>query len=365
MAACSPQEMAKCPSKLSCGTPRPARWRHIFSGHGARVFGIAFDATGRRLATTDANGVLFIWEVDTGRILRRESVGAAMFRAVVFAEDGRHVVTGTHSGLIVYDLEGNAPPRVIPVPQGVRHFVVDRTRNDVVIAGVDGALTRVSLSTLAAGERLDNAHDRAIEAIAISRDGRMLATGGLTDGQIILRDAQNFGLLFALPPRTGIVKTLKFDATGQWLAMAGAAADITLWDLKLVHDELAAIGLAWDQPAPRSSRRRIERKSLSASGQKFRPYGPVTRAPAKSRRPRASFSRASRPSAKADWSLPLKTFSGQASDCGSSGARTPAIYHWPASTAAVSHFWRPRFETRSEHGKLWHRQERGSRWSNR
>ena len=173
-----------------------------------------------------------------------------MVRAVAFAEDGRHVVTGTHSGLIVYDLEGNAPPRVIPIPQGARHFVVDRTRNDVVVAGVDGALTRVSLSTLAAGERLENAHDGAIEAIAISRDGRMLATGGRTDGQVLLRDAQNFGLLFALPPRTGIVKDLKFDATGRWLAMAGAAADITLWDLNLVHDELAAIGLAWDQPAP-------------------------------------------------------------------------------------------------------------------
>jgi hypothetical protein len=57
-------------------------------------------------------------------------------------------------------------------------------------------------------------------------------------------------VLFALPPRTGIVKDLKFDATGRWLAMAGSAADVTLWDLNLVHGELTAIGLAWDQPVP-------------------------------------------------------------------------------------------------------------------
>ena len=126
--------------------------------------------------------------------------------------------------------------------------MIDRTRNDVIVAGADGAVSRVSLRTFAASERLENAHDGAIEAIAISRDGRMLATGGRTDGQVLLRDAQSFGLLFALPPRTGIVKDLEFDSSGRWLAMAGAAADITLWDLNLVHDELAAIGLAWDQP---------------------------------------------------------------------------------------------------------------------
>ena len=90
--------------------------------------------------------------------------------------------------------------------------MIDRTRNDVVVAGADGALTRVSLRTLTAGERLENAHDGAIEAIAISRDGRMLATGGRTDGQVLLRDAQSFGLLFVLPPRTAIVKDLEFDA---------------------------------------------------------------------------------------------------------------------------------------------------------
>ncbi len=219
-------------------------------GHAARVLAMTFDHAGRRLATMDGNGVLVIWDVNTGRILRRESEGTSMVRAVAITEGDRHVVTGTGSGLIVYDLEGNARPRVITIPQGAREFVIDYTRNDVIVAGADGALSRVSLGTLAAGERLEKAHDGAIEAIAISRDGRMLATGGRTDGQVFLRDAQSLDLLFALPPRAGIVKDLEFDASGRWLAMAGAAADITLWDLNLVHEELAAIGLAWDQPAP-------------------------------------------------------------------------------------------------------------------
>jgi hypothetical protein len=185
-------------------------------------------------------------DVKTGRSLRRESEGTEMVRAVAIPEGDRYVVTGTASGLMVYDLERSGPARVVSIPQGAREFVIDRTRNDVIVAGADGALSRVSLATLTAGERLESAHDGAIEAIAISRDGRMLATGGRTDGRVLLRDARSFGLLFALPPRTGIVKVLEFHSSGRWLAIAGAAADITLWDLNLVHDELAAIGLAWD-----------------------------------------------------------------------------------------------------------------------
>jgi hypothetical protein len=44
-----------------------------------------------------------------------------------------------------------------------------------------------------------------------------------------------------------MVKELAFDATGRWLAIAGADSDVGLWDLELVHSELARLGLAWDQ----------------------------------------------------------------------------------------------------------------------
>ncbi len=71
-----------------------------------------------------------------------------------------------------------------------------------------------------------------------------------TDRRIILRDAATFEPLTTLPTWTGMVKNLAFDATGRWLAIAGADSDVGLWDLGLVHEGLAAVGLAWDQPAP-------------------------------------------------------------------------------------------------------------------
>src|SRR5262249_810710 len=36
----------------------------------------------------------------------------------------------------------------------------------------------------------------------------------------------------------------------RWIALGGVDSEIGLWDLGLIRDELAAVGLAWDQSAP-------------------------------------------------------------------------------------------------------------------
>ncbi len=248
--------------------------RRTLSGHAAGVRSLAFDPSGRRLATGDSSGVLIIWDLTTGRILRRETVGPSWIWSIAFIDGGRRLVTEVSSGpVVLYDLEGADPPRRIAVPGGMRRFVVDRTRKDLIVAGNGGILTRVSLPDLAAGHHLDKGHDGAIESLALHPGGRLLATGGGTDRRIILRDAETFEPLLTLPTWTGMVKDLAFDATGRWLAMVGADSDVGLWDLGLVREELAAVGLAWDQPPPPV----VSATDLTSSGGRFRTQVPVIR----------------------------------------------------------------------------------------
>jgi WD40 repeat protein len=225
--------------------------RRDLCGHASGVHAAAFDSTGERLATGDASGVLIVWDVHTGQVVRREVVGPSWVWSVPFFDDDRRLVTEvTYGPVVVYDMKGTEPPRQVAVPGGMRRFVIDRIRNAVIVAGEGSTVTRVSLRDLAVGHHLDKGHNGMIASIAISPDGRLLATGGGPDRRIVLRDAETFEPLLTFPLWTGMVKDLAFDATGRWLAIAGADSDVGLWDIHLVHDELAALGLSWDQAPP-------------------------------------------------------------------------------------------------------------------
>ncbi len=66
----------------------------------------------------------------------------------------------------------------------------------------------------------------------------------------MLRDPTTFDALLTFPDWPGPLQDVAFDATGRWIAFAGTDSEVGLWDLGLVRDELAAMGLAWDRPAP-------------------------------------------------------------------------------------------------------------------
>jgi tetratricopeptide (TPR) repeat protein len=209
------------------------------------------------MASGDAAGTVLLLEVDTGRILRREHLGGSRVNSLVFLNGGRSLLVGQdHGAVSLYALDRSGPLRSVTLRDGCTRLVVDRRGERAMVGDSKGSLLALSLPDLVVVHRLEMGHEDAIKSLALSPDGRLLATAG-KDRRVVLRDPDTFRALLTLPNWTAPLQDVAFDGTGRWLAFAGVDSEIALWDLGLVRDELAAVGLAWDQSAsgvvPRAS----------------------------------------------------------------------------------------------------------------
>ena len=81
------------------GVPPTARYR-ILAGHDHEVWSLAFSPDGTVLASGDLRGVIKLWSIATGRLLRTLPGHTGVVRGLAFSPDGRTLASGSHDGTI-------------------------------------------------------------------------------------------------------------------------------------------------------------------------------------------------------------------------------------------------------------------------
>jgi WD40 repeat protein len=234
---------------------------HILKLQGGTEYGnerACWSADGRLLAVVDgAKGEVVILDGDSGterKRLRPHPNSPPPVR-IALSPEGRWAAAGHHQGqspylpavVSIWDVSSG---RLSTLPGSLPgdHVAFSPDGRWLVVGGV-GDYRFYRVGDWQTGLILPrDAGESTPGPLAFARDGGMLAIAHtLTDVQLVdATSGRARATLRAPEPRQ--IAWLCFSTHGDRLAVATTGDHVQLWDLRLIHQQLAAMNLSWDQP---------------------------------------------------------------------------------------------------------------------
>ncbi len=245
-----PQGVDARGSLLTLLSANPALDRFLHGAEGSEVGALAFSPSSALLAATRRDGSTVLWDVAAGKPIGeplRAGPGVAPFPTVVFSADGRTLATGGSGGVIVrWDVATRQPagkPLVVPTLDAetqVYDLAFAPDGRFIYSAGSDLLAWDLTAGT----PRAERIGDGGAGMVAVSPDGRLLATDGPLDAaSILLWDAATRERIggplildaesLATPETVAygpVISGVAFSPDGRFLAASDNAGRIVVWD---------------------------------------------------------------------------------------------------------------------------------------
>jgi|GEM_PF-1588083 len=201
-----------------------------------RCRSLAFAADGRTLATALASGEVVLWDSRDGRQLGSLRGHHGEVTDVAFAPGDRTLAAAGRDGTVkLWNLAARRVTASAELkPEPACPWSVVYSASGDILAVADGRPDTPGIVTLWDAESHRNlrtleGHDRGVASVALSHDGRLVASGGF-DQTVRMYDGITGSLLYVLDGLDGVVTDLAFSPDDSLLATAGEANALTLWD---------------------------------------------------------------------------------------------------------------------------------------
>jgi WD40 repeat protein len=191
---------------------------------------VAFSSDGRVLASVGLDGAFDVWDVATGRLKETRSTNLFRLRTIASAPSGNVVLTAFRYWVRLCDLDSRSAPGSLETGANIQSVAFSRDGAKLAVGGLGpfylemwDVRTRKRISTV---ERRDNPTD-TVRSLAFTPDGKMLVAAA--DQAIHFLDARSGKTVAEIPER--LVLSLAISPDGRWLA-TGRYDGVTLWDLQ-------------------------------------------------------------------------------------------------------------------------------------
>ena len=227
-----------CDLERAKGLPAAKRLRRtdcqpvVQRGHSGVVNAIAYSPSGEVLASGGSDGLVILYRVSDGKLLRVLEGHTGVVNSVHFSPDGERLASGGYDQSVrLWEVSSGKALRTLAGHTSVVrsvHFSPDGER--LASGGDDNS---VRLWEVSSGKALRTlaGHTRVVNSVHFSPDGERLASGG-ADQSVRLWEVASGKALRTLEGQLGPVYAVAFAPNGKYLVAAGAAGRLQFWDVE-------------------------------------------------------------------------------------------------------------------------------------
>jgi WD40 repeat protein/serine/threonine protein kinase len=203
---------------------------HTLRGHTKGVHGVTFHPQGKVLATASADQTVRLWDVATGKDSRTLEGFAEALQAVEFSPDGTTLaVLRTTGDVQLWDVA--KAEKLTAIEPATDHFYVLRHRPGSPMLALAGQSGKVSLWHLTqGGMHLLDGHRHLVPSLSFSGDGTTLASCGSFDGTVRLWDAATGKDKLPTAGHRAVAQCVAVSPDGKQLATGGMDGTVKVWD---------------------------------------------------------------------------------------------------------------------------------------
>ena len=221
--------------------------------HHSGIQAVAFSPDGHWLASADEDGLIALWQTDDAKLLRSWEAHRGPITSITFSPDSNRLISSSldktiglwqvESGAQLMSLQQHedAVTQAVFTPDGQRFFSASRDRTAVLWRTDTTGWARLRRQEVRATRLYSLAsHRQAVNDIAISPDGKLVATAS-ADQIVRLWNADNGALLHEFKGHVSSVIAVDFSPDGRTLASSTESL-VQFWEVETHYSGQAIEG---------------------------------------------------------------------------------------------------------------------------